>query len=144
MKCREYIDKIVEDNGDMEALSDILCESMSLLDDDNYDKMCNKLYVLAYGEQLNEDMARNFVESMMPYGEHWSMEQTTSVGNAYGWDKYSKESFYYVMNMMYNDYHSLFAEDTNMYTKLSRSFLIDEDAPNGNKKAYIYANAMKM
>lgn len=143
MECREYIEHIVDTKQNMDELSDMFCEMLDMLEDETREEMEERLYVLAYGEHLNEEMATKYVEVMRPYGEHWNMEQTTQVGNPYGWDKYSKCSFYWTMNMLYNDYHSILNDDTNMYVKMARSFLIDEDAPSGDEKAFRYIIAMK-
>lgn len=143
MKCKEYIEKIVNDNGDMHALTTILCESIHKLEEPEQAEMCDRLYVLAYGEMLTEEMAHECVGNMLPYGEHWTMAQTTSVGSSFGFDRYSKVSFYYVMNMLYNDFHNVLGDDTNTYVKLAKAWLTDEDAPNGDAKAYKYVKAMK-
>lgn len=139
MKCREYIRKIVDNNGDMEELSEILCECINLLEEHNRKEMCERLYILAYGEQLNEEEALDLVEDMEPFGEHWNMAQTTQVGNQYGWSDYSKVSWYYTMNMIYNDYHSVLGDDTSIYIKMARAFLLDKDAPKADVKVYRYS-----
>ena len=143
MTCKDYLNAIVENNGDMEELGNIMCDCISMLSPSNRKEIESRMYVLAYGERINEDMAIESVEAMQPYGEHWSMEQTTQVGNSYGYDEFSKCSWYWTMNMMYNDYHSIIGDDTNMYIKMSKAFLLDEDAPDGDIKVYRYIQAMK-
>ena len=143
MKCREYIDAIVEKGGDMGELAQLLCDCISLLDDDDYSEMCERLYILAYGEKLTTEKAHEAVSRMKPYGEHWTLEQTTNAGSNSGFERYSKNTWYWAMNMVYNDYHSIYGDETSSYVKMAKCFLIDEDGPRPDAKAYRYVMAMK-
>lgn len=130
---KDYIDKIVKNGNqeDMEYLSDILEELMYKLkkyDSDCFHHYKMKLYVMANGEVLNEELAKDIVHDMRPDGEHWNMNQTTQVKNQYGITDISDVDFYIVMNMAYNDYKSLFGEDVNLYVKYTKAFIHDEDA----------------
>ena len=49
------------------------------------------------------------------------------------------DTLYYTLNMMYNDYHKLFQEDTNKYVELALMWLEDEDSDGGDIKTYRYA-----
>ena len=73
---------------------------------------------------------------MKPYGEHWTMEQVEQAINNREWKLSTR---YYTLNMMYNDYHSLFQEDTNKYVELALMWLEDEDSDGGDIKTYRYA-----
>lgn len=43
------------------------------------------------------------------------------------------------MNMMFNDYHDLFNEDTEKYVEISKLWLNDVDSEGGDIKTYRYA-----
>lgn len=138
---RQYKDKIVE-NGNlevMERLGDMFVDVMYKLKE--YDKKCfekykMKLYVMAYGEVLTEDMAKEIVHDMKPYGEHWNIETTTGVKNQYGITDISDVDFYTVMNMAWNDYYEVFGEDLETYVKFSKAFIKDIDAKEGKVFRY--------
>ena len=72
MDIEEYIERIV-DNGkieDMQTLSDMLEDTMKIIKDydkDCYKEMEMKLYTLAYGNNLNREMAEKIVKNMRPY-----------------------------------------------------------------------------
>jgi hypothetical protein len=130
---REWIDEIVE-NGkpeDMEELSEILIKVMHKLkkyDDKCYNKYRMKIYKMAYGTEFTEELAEEIVLNMKPTGEHWDIDQTTSVKTQYGITEINDTDFYVVMNMAYNDYHDIFMDNIDMYVKFTKDFILDEDA----------------
>lgn len=133
---KEDIKKIVEngDNAQMEKLSDILEEVVEIVrnyDEDMYDKYAMCIYKMANGYALNQEMADEVVAGMKPYGEHWTMEQTTSVKNQYGYTDVNNIDFWVVMNSAYNDYRDIFKENLDVYAKWSYAFIKDEDAKEG-------------
>ena len=71
MDIEEYIEKIV-DNGkieDMETLSDLLEDTLEIIKDydkDCYKEMEMKLYTMAYGKKLTDNMKREWVKKMRP------------------------------------------------------------------------------
>jgi len=143
MEIKKYIDRIVEEgtDEDMEKLSDIMIDL--IYDLKRYDeekahkyKMC--LYKMAYGEVLSEKMAKHIVEEMKPEGEHWTIEQTTSVKNQYGFADIRDIDFWVVMNMAYNDYKDIFRDNIEMYARFSYAFIKDPDAKQG--KVFRYFN----
>lgn len=130
---KDYIDRIVKNGNqdDMEHLSDILEEVLYKLkkyDTECFHKYKMKLYVMANGEVLTEEMAHEIVENMLPDGEHWTLGQTTQVKNQYGIADISDVDFYAVMNMAWNDYKNIFGEDLGIYVKYAKAFINDEDA----------------
>jgi hypothetical protein len=140
-KIEKYIDKIVEKGipEDMDKLSDMLEDLIYELKETNHKeykhyKMC--LYEMAYGKVLNEEMAHEIVEHMKPYGEHWTMEDTTGVKNQYGLSNINEIDFYVVMNSAYNDYHEMFDEDLEQYVKYTKLFIEDKDAKKGKVFTY--------
>ena len=143
MEIKKYIDKIVEEgtDEDMEKLSEIMIDL--IYDLKRYDeekahryKMC--LYKMAYGEVLSEKMAEHIVEEMKPDGEHWTIEQTTTVKNQFGYANIRDIDFWVVMNMAYNDYKDIFKDNTEMYARFSYAFINDPDAKKG--KIFKYFN----
>ena len=132
MKIREYIKKII-DNGkqeDMEELSEMLEDTIYKLkeiDPKCYKKYKMKLYEMAYGKVLTEEMAYNWVQEMKPKHEHWTMEETTNAMASLGYNC-NKIDYYVVANMMYNDYYNLVKDDEELALKMAYMWLDDEDA----------------
>lgn len=140
----EYIDAIVENGSDedMEELSDILEEVVYKLKEYNpkcFRKYKMKLYEMAYGKTITEEMAKDWVKSMDPPGK-WTMDQTNSVRKQYGIEDISEIDFFIVMNMMYSDYHKLLGEDVDRYVTMTKLWLNDSDAEKDklyNYKMYV-------
>lgn len=137
---KEYIKKIVENGSkvDMEKLSDFMCEAMDHIktcDVNLYNKIEGKMYEMAYGKILTEDMASKWIHSMKPYGMKWTKEQTDEVIKKYGLN-INEIDFWTMMNSMYNDYHNIFDDNVETYIKLARDFIKDEDAV--DSKVYEY------
>lgn len=132
MKIREYIKKIV-DNGkqeDMEELSEMLEDTIYKLKEIEpkcYKKYKMKLYEMAYGKVLTEEMAYKWVQEMKPKHEHWTMEETTNAMASLGYNC-NKIDYYVVANMMYNDYYNLVKDDEELALKMAYMWLDDEDA----------------
>lgn len=138
---REWIDKIVEEGNqeDMEELSEILIKAVNKLkkyDEKCYNKYKMKVYEIAYGRVLTEDIAYDIVADMKPDGEHWDIDTTTSVKTQYNLMDISDVDFYVVMNMAWNDYKSVLGESVDNYVKFTKAFIKDEDAP--EDKVYMY------
>lgn len=141
MDIERYIKKVVNDGRieDMEELSDMLEDTMEIIK--KYDEKCYreyelKLYKLAYGNNLNREMAEKIVRNMKPYGMKWSIEETSNIQRERGINDISEPAFYTVINSAYNDYHDLFQEDLEMYIRFTLDFIDDEDAKEG--KVFLY------
>ena len=141
MNIEEMIKKIVENGNinDMEELSDMLEDTMEIIQD--YDEKCYKdfemkLYKMAYGNVLNEEMACEIVSKMRPYGERWTIEETRKIEEERGINSVSPIDFYVVINSMYNDYYNLFNDSIEEYVRLTMSFIQDEDAK--QDKVFLY------
>jgi len=140
MDIEEIIERIV-DNGrveDMRELSDILEDTIETLKEyypEEYKKYEKKLYEMAYGCVLNKDMAKEIVSKMRPYGEKWSIEETSNIQRDYGLN-FRDADFYIVMNSAYNDYNDIFRDDIEKYVRFTNDFINDEDAK--TDKVYIY------
>ena len=137
-KIKRYVDIIIN-NGkpeDMEKLQDIFEETLYKLKEYNYDSYeCykEKLYCLAYGPVISDEMREDIVERI---GEHWTLSETESVRIQYGYSDIKPNEFNVVMNMAYSDYKEVFNDNLDMYVKFSRSFINDSDAREG--KVYYY------
>ena len=141
MKIREYIDKIGENKKpeDMQELGDMLAELIYMTKEshpDIYEKYKMKLYTMAYGKVLTEEMAQEIVSKMQPDGQHWTIEDTTAVKKQYNLANIRDVDFYIVMNMSWNDYKEVFGDDLEMYVKYTKAFIDDKDAKEG--KVFIY------
>ena len=140
LKVRDLINKIVdsEDKSKMYEMQDVFEDLLCNLKEHHskiYHKYKMCLYKIAYGENLNEEMAKDIVADMQPYGEHWSMQQTSDVLKSHNLNV-NDIDFYVVMNRAYNDYHELFEENIEYYVKYSKLFIEDEDAKKG--KVFLY------
>ena len=138
MKIKGYIDKIVENNKeeDMEKLSEMLTEIIYKMKEPHYDKYKHykmKLYELAYGKTISDEMREEIVERI---GEHWTLNETETVRSKYGYSDILPNEFNVVMNMAFSDYANVFGDSLDLYVKFSRAFIKDDDAKEG--KVYLY------
>lgn len=141
MHIKEYLTKIIEKGkqDDMEELSDMLDESIHKVkecDPEWFEKKCMKLYTMAYGKILNEQMAKDIIMEMQPYHMHWTLEQTKEVQSQYGIDNIRDIDFWIVMNSAYNDFKDLFDDNIEMYIKYTKSFIMDKDGK--DDKVFLY------
>lgn len=140
-EIKEDIKKIVE-NGDidnMQTLSNILEDVIEIVkdyDEEMYQRYVMCIYKMANGYKLNKTIAERIVNNMKPSGEHWTIEQTTSVKNQYGFTDVSDIDFWVVMNSAYNDYKDIFKDNIEVYAKWSNAFINDEDAREGKVFTY--------
>lgn len=141
MKIERYIRKIVsdEDQREMEELSDILVDVIDIVkryDEDCYNEYKMKLYKMAYGNQLTEDMAEDIVKKMKPVGERWSIDETEQMQRDYGINDIKPADFYAVMNMSFNDFRNVFGDNLETYIRYTEAFINDEDAKQGKVLNY--------
>jgi hypothetical protein len=141
MKIKEYLERIIEkgDRKDMEELSDMLDKAIYKVKDCDpewYDKKCMKLYTMAYGKVLNEEMAKNIISKMEPYHMHWTLEQTRQVQVQNGLNNIRDIDFWVVMNSAYNDFQDLFEDNIDMYVKYTKNFILDKDGK--EDKVFLY------
>lgn len=132
MKIKKYIGKIVADESyeEMKELACILEDAVYTLkeiDPTKYSKFEHKIYELAYGKVISEEMAKEIVEHMEPYGEYWTIEATTRILNDKNYH-FTPVDFYVVMNSLKNDYGELFSDSTDTYIKMACKWLEDKDA----------------
>lgn len=141
MKIRKYITKIVDDGSqeDMRKLADILVQSIEQMQNyniDMYDDYTMKLYKLAYGCELDEDLATEIVNEMQPYGQRWSMQETEKIQRDYNLNDIKPVDFYVVMNQGFNDFNKIWGDDLSMYIKYTDAFINDIDAKKGKVFKY--------
>lgn len=125
------------DRTDMEKLEYIMCEALEDLkrkDLTCYKHVKHKLYKIAYGDHLNEELAYEWVSSMEnkdgTIGEHWNKSQT----DAYAGD-YNKWDWYAAMNMAYSDHYNP-KFDTTMYIEFAKDWIDDKDVDEGKTLRY--------
>ena len=145
---RKYLERIIEKGSpeDMECLGELMIMAMDALkdyDEELYEKIEMKMYVMAYGYVLTEDMANKIIEEMRPVGKKWAIDQTTEVKNQYGLDKISDVDFYVTMNMAANDnrdtverFDETEEQRLDMYVHLAKDFILDPDAKEGKVFRY--------
>ena len=77
-------------------------------------------------------------------GAHWTMEETTAVGDSIGieWSRVSKCSWWVAMCMMYSDYGPVAERygvaTAEFFADLARAFLFDKDGPGPEDKLSAY------
>ena len=113
MKIRKYIDKIGENKKpeDMQKLGDMLAEIIYSTKESHpemYEKYKMKLYIMAYGKVLTDDMKREWVEEMKPRAK-WTEEEVKNVVSQYG-IKVPYMSAYVIINMLYSDMQNSFGD----------------------------------
>ena len=147
MEIEEYIEKII-DNGkieDMETLSELLEDTMEIIKD--YDKECYKdfemkLYEMAYGKVLTDEMKRKWVKEMRPMSK-WTEEEVKNIVSQYGFEVPYMSAFV-ILNMLYSDMKSAFGdgndeESLKRYLRGTSDWYFDEDAKvNGEEKLFNY------
>lgn len=83
-------------------------------------------------------------------GEHWSLEETTSIANQYGinlkGEKYNKYDWYVALNMIRSDYYRAVVTMTSSdhikyFVELAKAWLNDKDIEEG-KMWYYYCYIM--
>lgn len=132
----------------MDEIAEEIFEHLKEQDECKYWKMYFKIHEATEGKKLDETMATSWVNSMKPYGEHWTKEQTDSVREKQGFSV-EEFDFYAAMNMVYSDYYKAIETDEmseeeklNAYIKLAYYFIKDEDF--GDNKMYEYYKTIVM
>lgn len=141
-KFKALIESASKSAETMKGLVAILDDHFEDLEEENkemYWEVMYEIYELINGAHFDEETAKYAVSCMQnedgTEGEHWSLDETTSVakeeglsGNMYDW--------YYVLNMIYSDYFNVIGDDTSMYVAFAKAWILDKDAPDG--KPYLY------
>lgn len=109
-----------------------------------------------YGPHFNEECALKAVSKMEnedgSRGEHWSLEETTSIANQYGinlkGEKYNKYDWYVALNMIRSDYYRAVVTMTSSdhikyFVELAKAWLNDKDIEEG-KMWYYYCYIMQV
>lgn len=133
MKIERLIQRIVDDGDrkEMEELSDILTEVVDLIkkyDEDCYREYKMKLFKMAYGDHITEELAIDIVNNMKPAGMRWDINETEQIQRDYGYDNIDSVDFFLVLNQGYNDYREVFGDNLETYIKYTKAFICDEDA----------------
>lgn len=133
-----------------EQLKEFVDDALSMLKETNprtYEDLELYLYKEIYGPHFNDWMLEQATKSMInedgTTGPHWTLEQTTSVAksNSITFDSFNEYDWNYTMNMIYSDYYGAVSNDTSVYVKMAKKFLMDKDAKKG--KAFCYYLAMR-
>ena len=136
MKVRQYIEKIGENKKveDMKELGDMLADIIYSTKESHpemYEKYKMKLYIMANGKVLTDDMKREWVAEMKPMAK-WTEEEVKSVVEQYG-IKVPYMSAFVIINMLYSDMKNAFGdgndeESLKRYLQGTNDWYFDEDA----------------
>nr|DAH72018.1 MAG TPA: hypothetical protein [Caudoviricetes sp.] len=153
MKVKEYIARIIANGNsrDMEELSDMLDKAIYKVkdcDQEWYNEKCMKLYTMAYGKVLTDDMKKKWVQELKPISK-WSYEEIENVVRKYNIN-IPVSSAYIIMNMLYSDLKNVLGNGENeeslqKYIETMQYWYYDEDAKNSeeNKLFEYYFNIVK-
>ena len=138
MEYKTYMNKIIASGNTekIDELADYMEYIIDMVGDREREKVEEKLYEIAEGKVLNEDMAKEIIEKMKPTGMKWSLSDTENVRNNMGYTDIRPVDFWIVMNSAFNDYEDLFKDTVEWYAKFSKDFIKDEDAI--DEKVYCY------
>ena len=141
MHIEKFIRKIVDDGDrqEMEELSNILEEVVNIIkkyDEDCYREYILKLYKMAYGDELMQEVAEDIVKNMKPYGMRWNIGETEQMQRERGLNDIRPVDFFIVLNSAYNDYKNVFGDNLEMYIRWTDAFINDEDARRGKILQY--------
>lgn len=127
----EYLEKIIKSNNkeNMECLEEIFQNLMCFLKEHNHTKYKyykHKIKGMASNYMIDDELAKEIVHEMKPYGEVWNQE---TIYSAIGVDNHRIEDMYIVMNSLANDYSSVIStDDVESYIKLAHAWIDDVDA----------------
>lgn len=116
----------------IDVLEMLMCE-VKETDEHLYKHIKGELYEMVHGKHITHSIAEEWVESMHPVGQYWSMQDTTKVMYELGFN-HDEVEFYVVANMLKNDYNNVL--DDGMILNLAHYWLDDKDAK--DDKLYEY------
>lgn len=129
MKIQPVIERIVKKNR-IDEMSEALCSAMAKMPTNIKEELMHELEALAYTFTMDE--AKQIVQRMAPYGEHWSLDKVKAYLHSQGIEAPDCIHYYVVMNMMYNDYFqtaSAFGlkDNADFFYDLAKNFIEDVD-----------------
>lgn len=129
---KEYIDKIIEksDTDSMINLACIFYKVMDHIEDcdtDLYDDVILSLYEILYGKTFTEEKAKEWVRSMEPVGQRFTIDEVVNEMSKINYTG-DKTLAYIAVNMMCNDYKDVVESDISLAFKMAKDFLNDEDS----------------
>lgn len=144
MNIKDYT-KIILESGNPEKVNkmiDILTEEL-VENEENSREIELELYVLIYGEHLNEQMAIEWVSKMEnndgTKGAHWTYEQTSAAlkQNKIPMTGFNEWDWYAVLNMAYSDYFYTLNGDTMKCIEFAKEWFGDKDVREGKTFRYL-------
>jgi hypothetical protein len=129
---KEYIDKIIEksDTDSMVNLACIFYKVMDHIEDcdtELYDDVILSLYEILYGKTFTEEKAKEWVRSMEPVGQRFTIDEVVNEMSKINYTG-DKTLAYIAVNMMCNDYKDIIESDISLAFKMAKDFLNDEDS----------------
>ena len=146
-KYKKLIDKAVleADTKTMHEINHVIDKHLMKLEIKHpsmYWDVVGALHEIVNGEHFDQAMAEYAVAEMEnedgTTGQHWTYEDTSSVAASSGitFDTFNAWDWFYVLNMWYSDYSQIIGNDTAMYVKMAKTWLMDKDVEPG--KAWRY------
>lgn len=153
MNLNDLISEIKrEQKLDVNEIFEVLTDAIAEGCDENYTYMT--LYKKAYGDRLNEKIARMWVKNMdvtdgseRATGEKWTVEQTSQVASNMHIDmgKLNKWEWYTAMNMAYSDKYEVakeydIADDAEYFAAEAKAEWISDKDVKGKTLLSYYCN----
>lgn len=143
----KYINDIImsKDDNKMEELKCVLVDTISHIqniDPNTYKKIEADIYEIANGYRLDEDAAKEWVNSMQPNAK-WTINEIKEIKSKYE-SPMDIIPLYVVMNMLYSDMGDVIGEEINpetieKYIKASEDWYYDADSRRTeDEKLYFY------
>lgn len=140
MKILPLVEQIIKKDR-VEGMAEALCSAMSKMPSNIKDDLLHELDCLAY--TFTPEEAKQTVQRMAPYGEHWSMDKIKSYLHGRGIEEPDCIHYYVVMNMMYNDYFQTASayglnDNPDFYYDLAKNFIEDVDGVDFKVEKYFH------
>ncbi len=130
------------------SIIETICNIDKMLDKDDDDGSYGRSDEHEHKHELTPEMEKAWASSMEntdgSKGAHWTVEQTTAVAEQNGvrFDHITPTDWMIALNMIYSDYGKTLTEagiaDVDVFAKLAKDFLFDEDAVEPKEKLYYY------
>lgn len=138
MKMLHLVEQIVKKNR-VEEMAEALCSIASKMSGNLKEELMHEMECLAY--TMTAEEAKQIVQHMAPYGEHWTMDKVKAYLHGRGIEEPDCLHYYVVMNMMYNDYFqtaSAFGlkDNVDFFYDLAKNFLEDVDGVDFKTEKY--------
>lgn len=120
-KIRELPKEEIEEKmEELEELTENMLYCIKKYNIEKFKKYSAELHEIACGKVVTEEMSYDWVSNMLPFGEKWSIDETTEILKNHNL-QFDDIEFYVIMNELYNKYHNTINDDVNVYIKLAKN-----------------------